>query len=241
MFPKARLSLRLLLLLPCFILLNTLGTLHVSAHPGDDEAAAELERVVNAELKETNTPGAAVTVVRDGLVVFSKGFGVSNFETGTPVTTNMLFRLGSTTKMFTGAAMVTLSEQGKIKLDAPIGDYAKGLVPKLSRLTPHQLISNNAGVADFSPPFVSHDDSALSTMVRGWKDDALFGEPGRVYSYACPGFWLAGYVIEEVGGKPYADMMDALIFKPLGMTHTTLPPPVALTYPLPLGPNPDAQ
>jgi CubicO group peptidase (beta-lactamase class C family) len=241
MFLKARASLRLLLLLICFLLLNTLGAFQVSAHPGDDEAAAELEKVVNAELKETGTPGAAVAVIRDGRVLFSKGFGVSNIETGTPVTTDMLFRLGSTTKMFTGAALVTLAEQGKIKLDAPIGDYAKGLSPKLARLTPHQLISNNAGVADFSPPFVSNDDSALSTMVRGWKDDALFGEPGKVYSYASPGFWLAGYVIEEVGGKPYAEMMDELIFKPLGMTHTTFRPLVAMTYPLALGHNADAQ
>lgn len=241
MFLKARVSLRPLLLVISLFLLNTFAALQASAHPGETDAAAELERTVNAELKETNTPGAAVAVIRDGHVVFSKGFGVSNVETATPVTTDMLFRLGSTTKMFTGAALVTLAEQGKIKLDAPIGNYAKGLSPKLSRLTPHQLISNNAGMADFSPPFISHDDSALATMVRGWKDDALFGEPGKVYSYASPGFWLAGYVIEEVGGKPYADMMDELVFKPLGMTHTTFRPLVAMTYPLAMGHNADAQ
>ncbi|HYJ45080.1 MAG TPA: serine hydrolase domain-containing protein [Pyrinomonadaceae bacterium] len=243
MFLKAHAgSLRLLLCLTGLLLLNSLGALQASAHPGDERAAAaELERVVNAELKETNTPGAAVTVIRGGRVIFAKGFGVSNIETGAPVSTDMLFRLGSTTKMFTGAAMVTLAEQGKIKLDAPIGNYAKGLAPKLSRLTPHQLISNNAGVADFSPPFVSNDDSALSTMVQGWKDDALFGEPGRIYSYASPGFWLAGYVIEEVGGKPYADMMDDLLFKPLGMTRTTFRPLLAMTYPLALGHSADAQ
>ncbi|HEX6622876.1 MAG TPA: serine hydrolase domain-containing protein, partial [Pyrinomonadaceae bacterium] len=177
----------------------------------------ELEKVVLDELRETKTPGAAIAIVNGGRVVYAKGFGVRDVETNTPVTADTLFRLGSTTKMFTGAAAVVLAEQGKIRLDAPVGDYAKGLPPKLSRVTAHQLLSNAAGVADFSPPSVSHDDAVLAAMVRGWKDDALFGEPGKVYSYSSPGFWLAGYVIEEAGGKPYADMMEELLFKPLGM------------------------
>ncbi len=197
----------------------------------------ELEKVVLDELRETKTPGAAVAIVNGGRVVYAKGFGVRDVETNTPVTPDTLFRLGSTTKMFTGAAAVVLAEQGKIKLDAPVGDYAKGLPPKLSRVTAHQLLSNAAGVADFSPPSVSHDDAALAAMVRGWKDDALFGEPGKVYSYSSPGFWLTGYVIEEAGGKPYADMMEELLFKPLGMARTTFRPHMAMTYPLALGHN----
>ena len=204
-----------------------------------DKAAdfTELERIVREELKETTTPGAAVAVLSGGRVVFAKGFGVASVETNAPVTTDMLFRLGSTTKMFTGAATYVLAEQGKLKLDAPVGDYAKGLAPKLSRLTAHQLLSNSAGVADFAPPFISHDDSALALMARAWKDDVLFAEPGKVYSYASPGFWLAGYVLEEAGGKPYADVMEEAVFKPVGMNRTTLRPHMAMTYPLAVGHN----
>lgn len=195
----------------------------------------ELEKVVLAELKESNTPGAAVAIISGDRVIFAKGFGVANVETGTPVTTEMLFRLGSTTKMFTGAALVLLDEAARIKLDAPIGRYAKELHPRLASLTAHQLLSHTAGVADFAPPFISHDDAALAKMVRAWRDDALFTEPGQVYSYSSPGYWLAGYVIEEAGGKPYADMMDELLFQPLAMKSTTLRPSVAMTYPLAMG------
>ena len=197
----------------------------------------ELERVVLEELRETKTPGAAVAVISGGRVVFAKGFGAGNVETNSTITPDTLFRLGSTTKMFTGAAMLTLAEQGKVKLDMPIGDYAKGLAPKLSRLTAHQLLSNTAGVGDFAAPFVSNDDSALSTMARGWKDDVLFADAGKIYSYSSPGFWLAGYVVEEAGGKPYADVMEEKLFKPLGMTRTTLRPLSAMTHPLALGHN----
>jgi hypothetical protein len=62
----------------------------------------ELEKVIEAELKETGTPGAAVAVVSGGRVVFSKGFGVASVEAGGAITPDTLFRLGSTTKMFTG-------------------------------------------------------------------------------------------------------------------------------------------
>src|SRR5882762_665976 len=98
----------------------------------------ELETTVNAELKATNTPGAAVAVVLGDHVVFAKGFGVANVETGTPVTPDTLFRIASTTKMLTAAALVALAEQDKIKLDEPIGKYVKVLRPKLSQVTVHQ-------------------------------------------------------------------------------------------------------
>lgn len=196
---------------------------------------AAIERTVRAELRSTHTPGAAVTVIVGGRVVYSEGFGLANVDTGARVTPSTLFRLGSSTKMLTGAALVTLAGQGKIRLDAPIGTYAKGLAPRLAQLTTHRLLSNSAGMADFAAPFVSHDDSALATMIRGWKDDALFGEPGRVYSYASPGFWLAGYVLEQAGGKPYADMMAELVFAPAGMTRSTLRPLEAMTHALSVG------
>ncbi|HEV3471524.1 MAG TPA: serine hydrolase domain-containing protein [Pyrinomonadaceae bacterium] len=196
----------------------------------------ELERIIEEELRETRTPGAAVAVISGGRVVFAKGFGVASVETAAPVTPDTLFRLGSTTKMFTGAALVALAGQGKLRLDAPVGDFAEGLAPRLSGLTAHQLLSNQAGVADFAAPFVSHDDAALARMVRGWKDDdALFAGPGRIYSYSSPGFWLAGYVAEEAAGKPYADVMEEVVFRPLGMARTTLRPLVAMTYPLAVG------
>lgn len=224
-------SLKLLLLASLMV---CIGADQASARHGENDFP-ELEKVILEELKETGTPGAAVAVIRDGRIIFSKGFGVMSVEAGGQITPDTLFRLGSTTKMFTGAALVTLSEKNQLKLDEPIGKYAKGLSPKLAQLTPHQLISNTAGVGDFSAPPPSHDDSALAAAVRSWKDDVLFGEPGKIYSYSSPGFWLAGYVIEETGKKPYSDMMDELVFRPLKMNRTTFRPLVALTYPLALG------
>jgi CubicO group peptidase (beta-lactamase class C family) len=195
----------------------------------------KLERVILAELSETNTPGAAVGIVSGDRVIFARGFGVADVETGAPVTPDMLFRLGSTTKMFTAAALVKLVEDGKLRLDEPISRYAKGLSPAIGRLTSAQLLSHTAGLKDDAVMFGKHDDAELGETVRALKDDFLFAPPGRILSYSNPGYWLAGYVIEEVSGRAYADQMSESLFKPLGMQRTTLRPTMAMTFPLSQG------
>ena len=126
-----------------------------------------LDAVITAEMKDKHTPGAVVAVISETKVVYAKAFGLANIETNSPMEKDMLFRIGSTTKMFTAAALVRLSEAGKIKLNEPIGNRVKGLSPRLSQVTPHYLLSNSAGVNDFAPPFISNDDEALGKMVRG--------------------------------------------------------------------------
>jgi CubicO group peptidase (beta-lactamase class C family) len=194
-----------------------------------------LEKVALDELKQTNTPGCAVAIVSGDRLVFAKGFGTSNIETGAPVLPEMLFRIGSTTKMFTAAALLTLAEEGKLKLDEPVGKYVKGLNPKVAQVTAHQLLTHTAGIIDGAVMFGPHDDRALGDNLRSWKEDYCLTEPGKIISYSNPGYWLAGLVIEEVGGKAYADQMAERLFKPLGMQSTTLRPTMAMTFPLALG------
>src|SRR5262245_40097997 len=94
----------------------------------------DLDRVALAEMKETLIPGAVVTVVSGDRVIYMKAFGISNLETNSPVTSDMLFRSGSTGKIFTAAVLVTLAEEGKLRLDEPTGRYVKGLSAEISQL-----------------------------------------------------------------------------------------------------------
>jgi CubicO group peptidase (beta-lactamase class C family) len=194
-----------------------------------------LERVIAEELRATHTPGAAVAVVQGDRVHFARGFGVTSVEAEVPVTAGTLFRLGSTTKMFTAAAVVQLAEEGKLKLDEPVGKCVKGLKEPFASVTPHQLLTHTAGITDEAPMFGPHDESALGQKVRSWGPDFRFTEPGRVYSYSNPGYWLAGLAVEEAGGRPYADRLANSLFEPLGMTRTTFRPTLAMTFPLALG------
>lgn len=195
----------------------------------------ELEKVALEELRALNVPGAAVAIVSGERLVFARGFGTANIETGAPVTPDMLFRLGSTTKMFTAAALVMLAEEGRIRLGELIGTAVRGLDPGLASLTAHQLLSHTSGMLDEAPMYGSQDESALAREVRSWKEDRLFTRPGDIYSYSNPAYWLAGYIVEELSGKPYADAMNDRLFAPLGMARTTFRPTVAMTYPLAQG------
>ena len=223
----------------CCLILLSLAALVTESNAKPDKPTSspppidfsELDKLVVDELKEKNTPGAVITVVSGDQVVYQKAFGVANVETNTAMQSEMLFRLGSTTKMFTAAALVRLAENDKIKMNEPIGSRIKGLNPKVANTTPHHLLSNSAGVRDFAAPVISNDDAALGNMIRSWKDDIFFADQGEIYSYSSAGFWLSGFVIEELHGKPYADAMTELLFKPLGMERTTLRPLMAITYP----------
>ncbi len=194
-----------------------------------------LHQVAADELKAGNIPGAAVAVIQGDRVIFAKGFGVASIETGTPVTPDTLFQIGSMTKTFTAAAVLTLAEEGTLKIDRPIADYVKGLSPKLSKVSTAQLLSHTAGLKDEPDEFGLHDESALSTYLKSWTDDYCLLEPGQVFSYSNSGFALAGLVMQEVGQKPFATQMTERILQPLGMARTTFRPTEAMTYPLAVG------
>ncbi|MBI3878644.1 MAG: serine hydrolase [Verrucomicrobia bacterium] len=202
---------------------------------------APLDAFIKSELSRANVPGTAVAVVLGGEIIYAKGFGIANVDTGDPVKPDMLFRIGSTTKMFTAATLVSLAEEGKVKLDAPIGDLVKGLAPKISRLTPHQLLTHSSGLADTTVMEGPHDDSALAAAARALPDSLTFAEPGKIYSYSNPGFWLAGLAAETAGGKPYADMVAERVLKPCGMIRSTFRPTAAMTWPLAVGHGPEGR
>lgn len=180
-------------------------------------------------------PGAAIGIVGDGRLVWSQGLGVASLETRQPVTPDMLFRLGSTTKMMTAAVLAGLEPEGKFKLDAPLGTFISGLAPDVAALTPHQLLTHQSGLKDEATMQGSHDDEALAAFVRSWKNDYFFTRPGAIYSYANTGYHLAGHAIEALTGQPYADAMRDRLFLPLEMKRTTLRPLMAMTYPLAQG------
>jgi CubicO group peptidase (beta-lactamase class C family) len=194
-----------------------------------------LEASARAELDATRTPGAAIGVVKDGRLIYAHGFGTSNLDTGAPVTPEMLFRLGSTTKMLTATSVATLVVEGKLAFEDPVGKHIHGLDPAIAALTVNQLLSHTSGLKDAAVMNGRHDDAALGEEIHAWKSDWLFTRPGAIYSYANPGFWLAGFVAETVAGKPYADVMEERVFGPVGMVSTTLRPTMAMTRPFSQG------
>ncbi len=194
-----------------------------------------LDDFARAELARTGIPGCAVAVVVDGKLAYAQGYGIANVDTGDPVRPDMLFRLGSTTKMITAAALVSLAHEGSLKLDQPVGAVVPGLAPKIAALTPHQLLTHSAGLGDEAPMFGPPHDAALGEFCRKLTDRLVFADPGKISSYSNPGYWLAGLAAEAAAGKPYADVVAERVLAPAGMTRSTLRPTVAMTWPLAVG------
>ena len=195
---------------------------------------AALSAAFAEELRATRTPGAAMAIVSGDRIVNARGIGVANIETREPVTPETLFRIGSATKMFTGLTAVLLAGDGRVRLDAPIGGYAKGLNPLLARLTLHQLLTHTGGLINEAAGSGPHDDAALGERVRRWGPEHIFAPPGDVYSYTGPGYWLAGYAMEQAGNAWYADLVATRVLAPLGMRRSTFRPTMAMTWPLAL-------
>jgi CubicO group peptidase (beta-lactamase class C family) len=128
-----------------------------------------------------------------------------------------------------------LVSEGKASFSDPVGKHIKGLDPAIARLTVNQILSHTSGLQDTAVMNGRHDDAALGEEIRAWKADWLFTQPGKIYSYSNPGFWLAGLLAETIDGKPFADVMQARIFAPLGMVSSTLRPTMAMTRPISQG------
>ena len=193
-----------------------------------------LEATLAAELAEKKGVGAAIAIVRGNEIVFSKGFGVANVESSNPVTPDTLFQTGSITKPLTAALILSLVDEGRIRLDHPIETYVKGISPRLGRVTLAQLLSHTAGILDEPDEFGPQDESLMGPYIRSWKDDYVLFD-GPVFSYSNSGFALAGFTASEAAGKPYTVLMQEKVFGPVGMKTTTFQPTVAMTYPLAVG------
>jgi CubicO group peptidase (beta-lactamase class C family) len=199
-------------------------------------ATARIDSVALAELASTGTPGASLVMVQGDRVVYAKGYGVANVETRESVAPGMIFRLGSTTKMMTSLAALALVSRGMVDLDRPIGEYAPAIAsPRLRTVTLRQLLTHTSGLLDYTSMSGPHDDDAMNAFVPTLTDTAFFTQPGDIMSYSNLGYVVAGYVLSIVSKKPYAEVMHDEVFGPLGMTHSTVRPIEAMTFPLAQG------
>jgi len=168
-------------------------------------------------------PGLALTVVKDGKVIFKKGYGVRQLGTSDAVDTQTLFACASTTKAMTATCMAMLVDEGKVKWDDPVIKYLPDFQlydPWVTReLKIRDLFTHNSGVgnADFLWSMMNiPGDEVLSKMKLVKPSYSLRSS----YIYQNIFYLYAGKVIEKVSGQRWEDFLQKRIFQPLGMTRT---------------------
>jgi Beta-lactamase class C and other penicillin binding proteins len=192
-----------------------------------------LDALIPSQLQNRNLAGAVVSVVKDGQVLFAKGYGYADVGAKKPVLADQtLFRPGSISKLFTATAVMQLVEQGKLDLDRDVNDYLDFTIPKTypEPVTLRRLLTHTAGFEEtLKNLFVAHesDMKALRTYLVNQMPARIF-PPGKVVSYSNYGFSLAGYIVERVSGQKFERYIDDHILKPLRMTNSTFDQPLPL-------------
>lgn len=187
---------------------------------------AELDAVVEPFFELGMAPGMAVAVVDGEDLVYARGFGVADVETGEPVRPDTLFYVASTTKSLTAAAAAVLAQRGAIDLDAPIAaalpDLA--LAPPLSAatITLRDLLTLTHGIADGGPVVFrtaysgEHSPELLLRLLAAYPPAAS----GREFAYGNLGYNVAGLVLEALLGASWKEIVEREILAPVGMVDT---------------------
>lgn len=167
----------------------------------------------------------AVLIARDGVPIFSRGYGMANYELGAPNSPETVFRIASLTKQFTAAAVLQLQERGRLNVADPICNYLDNCPAPWRTITIRHLLSHTSGIANYSS--LPDWDERLSVahytpteLVALFRDLPLEFEPGSNFRYSNSGYFLLGLIIERASGQAYTAYLQEHIFVPLGMTQT---------------------
>ncbi len=180
------------------------------------------------------TPGAAITVVNEGEVIFSKGYGYSDIENKIPVDPEeTIFEYGSISKLFVWTAAMQLVEQGKLDLNTDIRTYLPDEInEKLlfkNSITMNNLMSHTAGFEDYYFDLLMPTPNQIGTLedaVVRYQPHQVY-EPGTIIAYSNYSTALAAYIIEQITGQPFSNYEMEHIFSPLSMSQTSGHPTLA--------------
>lgn len=199
---------------------------------------ASLDTYIREQKARWTVPGVVIGVLRDGEREI-RAYGVASLETGYPVRPDTLFPIGSIGKVYTAALVMTLVDEDKLDLDAPVITYLPELRLADARardtVTLRQLLSHQGGFfGDYYDDFGMGDD-ALAHCVATFANLRQFTAPGELWAYCSSGFMLAGRVVEVVTGQPFETAMRERVFRPLGLDHSFLFAHEAIAYPTAAG------
>lgn len=192
------------------------------------EVEAFVDGFFNREDIKPSLAGAVVAVVQGDEPLLVKGYGYADTERRTPVDPERtLFRIASITKTFTATAVMQLAEQGKVDLDRDIAGYLGGLtIPNRtgSPLTLKHLMTHTSG---FDRTEAAEDEGAPNDtypLEQYVKDHlpTVVRKPGEAYRYDNYAYDLLGYIVQNVAGEPFEEVVQDRILTPLGMKSSYL-------------------
>jgi len=214
---------RLFPLVSC-LLLAGLAAPASAAKPTPEELAPRVDQIF-AEYG-ASSPGCALGVVRDGGIIYSKGYGLASLEHGVPLTPQTALDIGSIAKQFTATAILLLAQDGKLSVDDDVRKFIPEMPDYGTPITLRHLLHHTSGIRDYIALLtlgginledVATQEESLAAIAR---QKALNFRPGDEHSYSNSGYFLLSVVVERVSSKTMRAFAQERIFGPLGMTNT---------------------
>jgi CubicO group peptidase (beta-lactamase class C family) len=169
-------------------------------------------------MERQKIPGIAVGIVKKGVVLTAKGYGLANVEHQVPVSTQTIFQSGSVGKQFTSAAVMLLVQDGKLSLDDPITKYFTDAPAPWQRITVRHLLTHTSGIPDYNARSLDYRrDYTEDDLTRVAYDLKLEFPPGLRWNYSNTGYVLLGILVHKVSGQFYGDVLRERVFTPLEM------------------------
>jgi CubicO group peptidase (beta-lactamase class C family) len=206
------------------LLAATLASAAAAQSPnGRTDPAATLDAYTAKAVRDWQIPGLAISVVKDGRVVFAKGYGVRELGKNAPADAHTLFAIGSTTKAMTAAAIGMLVDEGKVRWDDPVTKYLPTFQtadPYITReMTVRDLLTHRGGLGNAD--YLWYESEIPSAEVRR---RVRFLRPAysmrSSFIYQNVMYALAGDVVAAAGGMPWEEFVKRRIFEPLSMSRT---------------------
>jgi len=196
-----------------------------SSFAGGDSLAEKVDKLFS-EWDKLASPGCALGIIKDGHLVYARGYGLANLEYNIPLSSKSVFRIGSTSKQFTAMCMILLEEKGKISLDDNIRKYLPEIREYESPITIRHLLHHTSGLRDYlelmylagmrDDDFLT-DGEVLDLIAR---QKELNFKPGDEYLYSNSGYFLLSVIVKRASGQSLRKFAEENIFKPLGMKVT---------------------
>jgi CubicO group peptidase (beta-lactamase class C family) len=184
----------------------------------------ELDKRLAATFEKGKIPGASVTIIEGGQIVFTKGYGFADAKAKKPVAPETVFRAGSISKSFTAIGVMMLVEEGKVSLDAKLSDLMPELKFENEWESTHpvrlvHLLEHTTGFddIDFHHYFLEGKDVPLSKAVDLYGPYKSRWRPGTMTSYCNAGPVIAGRIIEKISGQDFPAFTASRLIEPLAM------------------------
>ena len=180
----------------------------------------QITQAVETALQKSGVPSASVGIVTNGRIAYTRAFGSASLHPSEPAEASMAYPIGSISKQFTTTVVLLLEQEGKLRLDDPVGKYFPKLT-EANEVTIRNLLTHTSGYQDYAPQDYTIPAWEVPVdpmkLLREYAGKPLDFQPGTKWQYSNTNFVIAAMIVQKVSGEPFATFLRNHVLHPVGL------------------------